>query len=251
MLGWTAAAFLYWVAFMAVLTPGSLPAGMAADWGREALRLTVCGLLGASVTPLLVTVAQRFPLERDWRRNGAVQAALVVVLSPLLILASCFLAAWLLEGRPLPSMAAVRRQLEVDTLLLIFCLAMFLAVVQVAARLRPAAAVPTPGRITIEERGRSRVIALADVDWIEAQGNYQALHVGDGAHLLRETSARLEARLDPAAFVRIHRRTIVAVDRIVAVTPLTNGDASVALVGGQVLRMSRRYREAVRARLRA
>ncbi|MES2035251.1 MAG: LytTR family DNA-binding domain-containing protein, partial [Pseudomonadota bacterium] len=247
----TGVAFLYWAVFMAVLTPGSVQ-GEAIDWGREALRLTVCGLLGASVTPLLVTVAHRFPVERAWLRNGAIQLGLAVVLSPLLILVSCLLAAWLLEGRLWPSAEAMREQLAVNTLLLIFCLAMFLAIVQVAARLRtaaPAVAEP-PGRITIEERGRSRVIALAEIDWIESQGNYQAFHVGGGTHLLRETSARLEARLDPAAFVRIHRRTIVALDRIAAITPLTNGDASVALTGGQVLRMSRGCREAVKARLR-
>lgn len=254
-LSWSGLAFVYWWVFMAALTPGNLQgSGGGTDWAREALRLTVCGLLGASVTPLLLAAARRFPVERAWLRHGAIQALLVAVLAPAMILASCLLAAWVLEGRSLPSRSAVVENLEANSLLLVLCLSLFLAIYQVVVRdprAEPGDATGPVDRIVIEERGRSRVIRLADVDWIEAQGNYQAFHIGGAAHLLRESSARLEARLDPGAFVRIHRRTIVAVDRIVAVTPATNGDASVSLAGGQVLRVSRKFREAVRARLRA
>lgn len=249
---WTGVGFAYWWVFMAALTPGNLQgAGGTVDWGREALRLTVCGLMGAAVTPLLLAAARRLPVERAWLRHGAIQAALVVLLAPAMILASCLIAAWVFEGRALPPATDVVENLEANTLLLMLCLSLFLVAVQVVRRGREAApAEASTNRIVIEERGRSRVVRLADVDWIQAQGNYQALHVGDVEHLLRETSAALEARLDPAVFARIHRGTIVALDRIEAVTPATNGDASVTLKGGQVLRMSRKYREAVRARLR-
>jgi two-component system LytT family response regulator len=93
------------------------------------------------------------------------------------------------------------------------------------------------------------VVDLDAVDWIETQGNYQALHVGAATHLLRETSERLEARLDPARFVRIHRRAIVAVGRVRKMEPLANGDANVHLSNGAELRLSRRHRAALRSRM--
>lgn len=90
------------------------------------------------------------------------------------------------------------------------------------------------------------VIDLATVGWIEGQGNYQALQGDGAARLVRETSARLEARLPAGRFVRIHRRTLVAVDRIRAITPRANGDATVTLDDGVVLPMSRSFRDVVR-----
>ncbi len=89
------------------------------------------------------------------------------------------------------------------------------------------------------------MLELANVDWIETQGNYLALHAGPAVHLIRETSVRFEARLDPRRFVRIHRRTIVALDRIRDVAALSNGDASLRLNDGTELRMSRGFRDAV------
>lgn len=251
-LKWCAVAFVYWVLFMGALTPGALVGSSAApDWGREALRLTVCGLLGAAVTPALLALAERFPLRERASRLGhvAVQAAGVAVLSPALILVSCILSAWLLEGALLPTGAQVVEQLQADTLLLIFCLGLFLALIQVVSR--PALAVEAASeldRLTIEERGKLVVIDLTQVRWIEAQGNYQALHGSGAPQLIRETSARLEARLPPGRFVRIHRGMLVAVDRIRAITPLANGDSMVELADGTALRMSRSYREAVRRR---
>lgn len=253
LLKWSAAAFVYWMLFMGALTPGALVgSGAEPDWGREALRLTVCGLLGASVTPVLLMLARRFPVGAAGRRvwNLAIQAGALAVLSPALILVSCFLSAWLLEGRPAPTVSQVWAQLLADSLLLVFCMALFLALVQVVGRARPAPSAATVSdRLTIEERGRIAVIDLAEVSWIEAQGNYQALHGLGAPRLVRETSANLEARLPAGRFVRIHRRTLVAVDRIRAITPLANGDATVTLADGAALRMSRSFRETVRRRV--
>ncbi|CAN5505107.1 hypothetical protein BH10PSE5_BH10PSE5_18780 [soil metagenome] len=251
---WTAVAFAYWLVFMSVLAPGNLASAQAAgahwDWGREALRLICAGLLGASVTPVLLMLAHRYPA--DGARNIARQALGVLVLAPLLILVSCVLAAWVLAHRAAPSLAEVREQLIANSLLLVFCLSLFLALIQVAQRLRPA---PAEGawlaRLTISERGRVTLLEVEEVDWIETQGNYQALHAKDGVHLLRETSERLAAKLDPARFVRIHRRSIVAVDRVRQVEPLANGDAVVRLIDGTELRLSRRHRESLKARLGA
>jgi len=239
---------------MGSLTPGNiangLAAGMAPDWPREIVRLTAAGALGASATPLLLALARRFPPTgaRLWR-NLAIQGLSVAALAPGLVLVSCVLAAWVFAGRLAPTPAEIGAQMLADVALLAFCLSLLLAVIQLLPRIAPAR--PAGGgwaeRLTIGERGRLRVIDLKTVDWIETQGNYQALHCGGEAHLFRDTSKGLEAKLDPARFVRIHRRFIVAADRVRGVEPLANGDAVVRLESGAALRQSRQHRDALRA----
>ncbi|HEY2345771.1 MAG TPA: LytTR family DNA-binding domain-containing protein, partial [Xanthomonadaceae bacterium] len=102
------------------------------------------------------------------------------------------------------------------------------------------------GRVAIKVAGRLRLVEQASIDWMESQGNYLALHAGPTMHLIRRTLADFEAELDAGRFVRIHRRVIVAVDRIGEMKSLANGDATLQLIDGQQLRVSRRYRETVR-----
>lgn len=257
-LRWTAIAFVYWLTFMAMLEPGnlldSLDAGARIDLGREAVRLLGAAALGAAVTPLLLVMAARWPVSGPaWLRNGLAQVLGVVCLAPCLIVVSCLLAAWLLAGEAAPSLAEVRAQLLANSLLLVVCLGLFVALIQVAGRLAAARPDRTggerPSTITVRDRGRLTVVDLGAVDWIETQGNYQALHVGAATHLLRETSEGLARRLDPGRFVRIHRRAIVAVDRVRRMEPLANGDAVVHLSTGAALRLSRRHRAALRNRM--
>ena len=98
-------------------------------------------------------------------------------------------------------------------------------------------------QIPVRARGRVTFVELSDVDWIEAQGNYLALHTGPLSHLIRESLARLEPRLDPQRFARIHRGIIVAVNRIRDIKSRGAGDASLHLKDGTELRLSRNYRE--------
>jgi two-component system LytT family response regulator len=86
-------------------------------------------------------------------------------------------------------------------------------------------------------------VDAADVDWIEAAGNYVRLHVGKESHLLRETMSSLETRLDPLVFARIHRSTIVHVGRIRELQHIFHGDYAVLLRDGTRLTLSRGYRE--------
>jgi hypothetical protein len=258
-LRWTAISFVYWLVFMGALAPGNIEnaiaAGATPDLAREAARLLGAGLLGASVTPLLLQLAARLPVSGEDRwRNLAVQALAVAMLAPALIAASCLLAGWVFAGELLPSLRDVAEAIRANLLLLVLCISLLLAAIQIAPRppgSRPAASGPWPDRIAVGERGRVVMVELSSVDWIESQGNYQALHVGDAAYLLRETSASLSARLDPARFVRIHRRFIVAADRVRHVEPLANGDAIVRLANGVELRQSRAHRQAFRRRLNA
>ena len=105
-------------------------------------------------------------------------------------------------------------------------------------------------RLMIKVSGRVVLLKVGEIDFIEADGNYAKLHVGRKSHLLREKMHDLEGQLNPAKFVRIHRSTIVNVDRIKEMHPHFNGDYIVVLEDGRQLRLSRSRRENLIHRLR-
>jgi two-component system LytT family response regulator len=98
-------------------------------------------------------------------------------------------------------------------------------------------------RLLVPDGGKSVLLEVSRIDWIEAEGNHVRLHVGPASHLVRATLAALEERLDPARFLRIHRSRIVNADRIREVHPWSHGDQLVVLRDGTELIMSRRYRD--------
>jgi two-component system LytT family response regulator len=106
-----------------------------------------------------------------------------------------------------------------------------------------------PNRLMIKSGGRIHFVRMADIDWCEAQGNYVRVHVGQQEHLVRDTMSHLESELDPQQFVRIHRSTIVNVDRIQEMQSSFNGEYVVLLRTGTRLTLSRGYREILQARL--
>jgi two-component system LytT family response regulator len=97
-------------------------------------------------------------------------------------------------------------------------------------------------RFATRRGGEILFVPAADVDWIESCGDYAVLHTARRTHLLRETLHQLERRLDPSQFVRVHRSTIVRLDRIRAFKTLTNRDGLARLNDGTELRVSRTYR---------
>jgi two-component system LytT family response regulator len=103
-------------------------------------------------------------------------------------------------------------------------------------------------RVPVRTDGRVRVIDLNDVDWLGAADNYVALHCAGREYLVRDTIAHLEQRLDPAHFVRVHRSTIVRIDRIAELMPDLHGDFQIRLKDGTALALSRTYRPSVEAR---
>jgi two-component system LytT family response regulator len=103
-------------------------------------------------------------------------------------------------------------------------------------------------RVPVRSEGRVRVIDLTDVDWLGAADNYVALHCAGREYLVRDTIAHLEQRLDPAHFVRVHRSTIVRIDRIAELIPDLHGDFQMRLKDGTALALSRTYRPSVEAR---
>jgi two-component system LytT family response regulator len=100
-------------------------------------------------------------------------------------------------------------------------------------------------RILLKSSGEIFFLKPGEVDWIEAEGDYMKFHVSGRAHLMRETMARLEARLDPRQFVRIHRSTIVNLDRVRKLSPSFAGEYAVVLHDGTKLRLSRGYHERI------
>lgn len=98
-------------------------------------------------------------------------------------------------------------------------------------------------RIGIESGGRIRVVSVADIDYVSANGNYVDLHVGDRTHLVRESLKNLERRLDPERFCRIHRSAIVNLKRVDSIRRKSYGDCTVELTTGTTLKASRTYRD--------
>ncbi len=107
-----------------------------------------------------------------------------------------------------------------------------------------------PARLLVRRGRRMMFVATNDVDWFDAQGNYVRLHIGGKEHLLRSTMAALEARLDPAIFVRVHRSAIVNVDRIAHIEPYLHGEFTIAMRDGTRLTTSAGHSGRLREMLR-
>ncbi len=105
-------------------------------------------------------------------------------------------------------------------------------------------------RYMIKGTGQIVFVKIAEIDWIEAADYYACLHVGPKSHLLRRRMAELEQELDGAMFCRIHRSSIVNLHRVLGLEANPDGDYEVVLEGGRKLRLSRRYRKQLQARLR-
>ena len=104
-------------------------------------------------------------------------------------------------------------------------------------------------RLLLPGTGRTLVVKVDEIDWIEAADYCVRLHVGKRTHLLRRPLAELEAELDPARFVRIHRSAIVNIERVRQIRPHFKGDAVVDLDNGTELRVSRSHRSGLLAAL--
>lgn len=104
-------------------------------------------------------------------------------------------------------------------------------------------------RLVVKTPGRVFFVETRDVDWFEAAGNYVRVHTGGEAHLVRMTMQTLEQRLDPRAFARIHRSTIVNVGRVAELQAGFRGDYDVILKSGARLPMQRAYHDRLRAAL--
>lgn len=97
-------------------------------------------------------------------------------------------------------------------------------------------------RFVIKAGGRVVFLDFDEIDWLEAAANYVRLNVGKQSYLLREGIGHVAERLDPVQFIRIHRSTIVNVDKIKELQPVNSGEYIVVLKDGKELSCSRGYR---------
>jgi two-component system, LytTR family, response regulator len=104
-------------------------------------------------------------------------------------------------------------------------------------------------RIVFKSRGRILFLPVTDIRWIGAEGNYVRLCTATETHLLRETMAHLEERLDPRGFLRVHRSFIVNLKYVKEVRRESNGDSVVLLDNGQKVAMGRSYRSVLNDQL--
>jgi two-component system LytT family response regulator len=104
-------------------------------------------------------------------------------------------------------------------------------------------------RLVVKTGERVLLLNVAEVDWLEAAGNYVCVHAGKDSHIIRDSLVHLESRLDPAHFARTHRSAVVNLDRIRELRPHWHGDYKLILQSGRTLPLSRRYREALTEKL--
>jgi two-component system, LytTR family, response regulator len=98
-------------------------------------------------------------------------------------------------------------------------------------------------RLTIRQAGRTILLPTDEIDWVETYGNYLKVHAGRESHLVRATMQQLESKLDPEKFVRVHRSAIVNIEKVKEIRPRSNGDQDLVLHDGNLLTLSRNYRD--------
>ncbi len=109
--------------------------------------------------------------------------------------------------------------------------------------LHPTEELHTPlSRILVKSNNQTLILSVDAIDWIESAGDYVYIHSSKQKHLLRETLSSLEQMLDPNVFIRIHRSSIVNINKIRSFKPNSSGDYDVFLYDGTHLKLSRNYR---------
>ena len=111
------------------------------------------------------------------------------------------------------------------------------------------AAIPKLKRIAVTDRDTTYFVDIEEIDWIEAADYYVKLHTGKKIHLIRETLGQMERQLDPSVFVRIHRSTIIRLDRVKELRRQFEGSYLVVLKDGTQLKSSRNYRDSLQSLL--
>jgi two-component system, LytTR family, response regulator len=98
-------------------------------------------------------------------------------------------------------------------------------------------------RLIIKMRGRVFFLKTDNVEWIEAHGDYARLYSGSKNYLIRKTMNEMEQRLDPSCFARISRSSIIHLDRVVELKPISRGEFMIRLLSGSEMKLTRTYRE--------
>jgi DNA-binding LytR/AlgR family response regulator len=219
-----------------------------------------------ALVPAVAGYTRRFPLHWDtWRRHlpWHVLGSLVFSVVHVLGMVALRQLAYAAQGQSY-DFGHWPTELAYEYLKDVRAYALFVAIIEVYRLLRrrlqgearmldapdegpPVESTERPERFLVRKLGRDFLVAAADVEWLQASGNYVNLRVRGHDYPLRSTLAGIESKLDPARFARIHRSYMVNLDQIASIEPLDTGDARVHLKDKTVLPCSRRYRDALRA----
>lgn len=241
--------------------PGRVPVWEPAVWEVSS------ALLWTLIIPLLVALTRRWPTHWDnWRQRMPMHlaASVAVCLAHVLGMVALRMLAYRWQGMdyefgPWPRELAyeylkdVRSYVSIVVIIEVYRLlvrrlqgeASFLGAPDEGP---PVDTLDRPDRFLVRKLGREFLVAANDIEWLQASGNYVNLRVRGHDYPLRSTIGGIEARLDPARFLRIHRSYIVNLEQLASIEPLDTGDARVHLKDGTVLPGSRRYRGELRQR---
>ena len=95
--------------------------------------------------------------------------------------------------------------------------------------------------LQVDSADGRRMLRAADVEWMEAAGNYLKLHTGGTSHLYRQSLATMQRTLDERRFLRVHRSAIINLEHVTSVFPKPSGDAEIVMRSGSRVPLSRRY----------
>jgi hypothetical protein len=248
---WTAAMTISLVAHVHVAMTEASRRGVHAGLGHAVALELSSHLTIVALLPALYWLQQRWPLGEP--RNLAIYVLAVVPFSLAHSLGMSALR-WLwfgtILGEPhtLPlSLDQLTYELAKDVVVFTLLSVGIFTLPLLFQRAAPAAAAPVsprrPERFAVRQRGREVMVETAEIDWIEAAGNYAVLHVKGDNFEIRSSLTRLAAELDPQRFVRVHKSHIVNITRVAEVTPWVSGDWRIRLQDGAEVNLSRRYRQ--------
>ena len=237
-----------------------------ADLPRHLVPWLLCAYCWAILTPVVLRLASRFPFTKGrFVKAFVVHIPAAVVLS-LMQLGLYSAVATLISGSGVNRAIGLYRELVVEEfhqsvlvyalIIAIYSAHQFLfrasqdSAVEVVAEQPASVPVEYLSRVSIKVNGRIVLLNIEDVEWITSEGNYVSLHSKGKAYLLRETMDRIEKKLDPVAFVRLRRSTIVRIDQIQELHPTSKGEFEVILKDATRLSSTRRYRKNLQSALK-
>jgi hypothetical protein len=241
-----------------------------ADLPRHLLPWLLCAYCWAVLTPLVIRLASRFPFAKGRFLQAFFVHIPAAVGFSLLQLGLYSVVATVLSGSGMNRAIGLYRELlpeEFHQSVLVYSLIIaihsahhfFFKPDRIETDDLPVPVIDyktetqTPeylARVSIKVNGRIVLLNIEDVEWITSEGNYISLHSAGKRYLLRETMDRMEEKLDPAAFVRLRRSTIVRIDQIQELHPASKGEFEVLLKDGTRLSSTRRYRKHLQAALK-
>ncbi|HEY0762883.1 MAG TPA: LytTR family DNA-binding domain-containing protein [Pyrinomonadaceae bacterium] len=244
-----------------------------ADLPRHLVPWLLCAYCWALLTPLVLRLASRFPFTKGRFRAAFFVHAPAAVVFALTQLALYSFVATLLSGSGVNRAIGLYKELVLEefhqsVLVYALIIAIYSAhqflfkpdrletqdssveVIDDKSEQQPEQPTEYLSRVSIKVNGRIVLLNTEDIEWITSEGNYVSLHSKSKAYLLRETMDRIEKKLDPDAFVRLRRSTIVRIDQIQELHPTSKGEFDVLLKDGTRLSTSRRYRKNLQTALR-